>query len=150
MSVARDAESLAGGGPKCSTRAEAVPWSWQFALSRYGRSRGRFWRLDRHAAAYVEDTFSHAGPREAPLTRNSAGKRSDRDIQNRAKAILPDEHCARHHQAKKNPLISQGVLMIPTGRSERIRTSGPCVPNTVLYQAELRSVTRVPAAEAAI
>ena len=29
------------------------------------------------------------------------------------------------------------------GRSERIRTSGPCVPNTVLYQAELRSVGRV-------
>src|SRR3974390_2853931 len=26
-----------------------------------------------------------------------------------------------------------------TGRSERIRTSGPCVPNTVLYQAELHS-----------
>ncbi len=25
------------------------------------------------------------------------------------------------------------------GRSERIRTSGPCVPNTVLYQAELHS-----------
>ena len=28
------------------------------------------------------------------------------------------------------------------GRSERIRTSGPCVPNTVLYQAELHSDTR--------
>ncbi len=27
----------------------------------------------------------------------------------------------------------------PIGRSERIRTSGPCVPNTVLYQAELHS-----------
>ena len=27
------------------------------------------------------------------------------------------------------------------GRSERIRTSGPCVPNTVLYQAELHSDT---------
>jgi hypothetical protein len=28
------------------------------------------------------------------------------------------------------------------GRSERIRTSGPCVPNTVLYQAELHSGQR--------
>ena len=28
------------------------------------------------------------------------------------------------------------------GRSERIRTSGPCVPNTVLYQAELHSGSR--------
>ncbi len=27
------------------------------------------------------------------------------------------------------------------GRSERIRTSGPCLPKTVLYQAELHSVT---------
>ena len=26
-----------------------------------------------------------------------------------------------------------------SGRSERIRTSGPCVPNAVLYQAELHS-----------
>src|SRR5579872_5144900 len=29
--------------------------------------------------------------------------------------------------------------IVSTGRSERIRTSGPCVPNTVLYQAELHS-----------
>ena len=28
------------------------------------------------------------------------------------------------------------------GRSERIRTSGPCLPKTVLYQAELHSVRR--------
>src|SRR3954469_21483026 len=37
-------------------------------------------------------------------------------------------------------LNGQDQLAKPTGRSERIRTSGPCVPNTVLYQAELRSV----------
>ena len=35
------------------------------------------------------------------------------------------------------------------GRSERIRTSGPCVPNTVLYQAELHSGAGS-AAEAAV
>src|SRR5579872_978241 len=29
--------------------------------------------------------------------------------------------------------------IVSTGRSDRIRTSGPCVPNTVLYQAELHS-----------
>ncbi len=29
--------------------------------------------------------------------------------------------------------------ILAPGRSERIRTSGPCVPNTVLYQAELHS-----------
>jgi hypothetical protein len=36
------------------------------------------------------------------------------------------------------PATSRQPLEIP-GRSERIRTSGPCVPNTVLYQAELHS-----------
>ena len=46
-----------------------------------------------------------------------------------------------------------GGQVVGPGRSERIRTSGPCVPNTVLYQAELhsgqrRSVTR--ASEAGI
>jgi hypothetical protein len=40
----------------------------------------------------------------------------------------PSEHSARPDQVA-------GI----TGRSERIRTSGPCVPNTVLYQAELHS-----------
>tara|TARA_R110002124_G_scaffold247013_1_gene412132 strand:- start:165 stop:347 length:183 start_codon:yes stop_codon:yes gene_type:complete len=28
-------------------------------------------------------------------------------------------------------------MMENVGREERIRTSGPCVPNAVLYQAEL-------------
>lgn len=32
-----------------------------------------------------------------------------------------------------------GVRHDLIGRSERIRTSGPCLPKTVLYQAELRS-----------
>ncbi len=32
-----------------------------------------------------------------------------------------------------------GVPHVLIGRSERIRTSGPCLPKTVLYQAELRS-----------
>ena len=32
-----------------------------------------------------------------------------------------------------NPLVSQGKC----GRGKRIRTSGPCLPKTVLYQAEL-------------
>ena len=31
------------------------------------------------------------------------------------------------------------VLRLLNGRSERIRTSGPCLPKTVLYQAELHS-----------
>ena len=35
---------------------------------------------------------------------------------------------------KKSP----GLFLIPkTGRGKRIRTSGPCLPKTVLYQAEL-------------
>jgi hypothetical protein len=33
------------------------------------------------------------------------------------------------------------------GRSERIRTSGPYVPNVVLYQAELHSDTQKPGNE---
>ena len=44
-------------------------------------------------------------------------------------------HCVFRAAAARNWLIS-GLL---SGRSERIRTSGPCVPNTVLYQAELHS-----------
>ena len=28
-------------------------------------------------------------------------------------------------------------LVVQNGRGERIRTSGPCLPKTVLYQAEL-------------
>ena len=35
----------------------------------------------------------------------------------------------------QNGLIRNDIL----GRGKRIRTSGPCVPNTVLYQAELHS-----------
>ena len=35
------------------------------------------------------------------------------------------------------------------GRSERIRTSGPCLPKTVLYQAELHSVPCPPIISAA-
>ena len=34
-----------------------------------------------------------------------------------------------------------GVIRV--GRSERIRTSGPCLPKAVLYQAELHSDTLV-------
>ena|GEM_PF-1661711 len=45
----------------------------------------------------------------------------------------------------KTPEIKTGDLSMkdrPTdGRSERIRTSDPCLPKTVLYQAELRSVS---------
>ncbi len=41
-----------------------------------------------------------------------------------------------HNRAQKR--MSGHPLKTP-GRSERIRTSGPCVPNTVLYQAELHS-----------
>ena len=36
---------------------------------------------------------------------------------------------------RKNPLFPVGYR----GRGERIRTSGPCLPKTVLYQAELYS-----------
>jgi hypothetical protein len=32
-----------------------------------------------------------------------------------------------------------GSRLTLVGRSERIRTSGPCLPKTVLYQAELHS-----------
>ena len=32
-----------------------------------------------------------------------------------------------------------GFPCSPSGRSERIRTSGPCLPKAVLYQAELHS-----------
>ncbi len=38
------------------------------------------------------------------------------------------------HQLKRHPM---GAFLV--GRSERIRTSGPYVPNVVLYQAELHS-----------
>ena len=38
---------------------------------------------------------------------------------------------------KKRPRDLRGPCLL--GRSERIRTSGPCLPKTVLYQAELHS-----------
>ena len=38
-------------------------------------------------------------------------------------------------------LPKKQLLQFETGRSERIRTSGPCLPKTVLYQAELHSDT---------
>src|SRR5579871_4354301 len=34
------------------------------------------------------------------------------------------------------------MVRVDIGRSEWIRTTGPCVPNTVLYQAELHSDRR--------
>ena len=43
------------------------------------------------------------------------------------------------------------LLKLIIGRGERIRTSGPCLPKTVLYQAELlpdRSASWSPSAEA--
>ena len=39
-------------------------------------------------------------------------------------------------QKSRRPMRICGFLI---GRSERIRTSGPCLPKTVLYQAELHS-----------
>ena len=38
-----------------------------------------------------------------------------------------------------DPSANRSVLRFADGRSERIRTSGPCLPKTVLYQAELHS-----------
>ena len=43
------------------------------------------------------------------------------------------------------PGTAQRTATGPNGRSERIRTSDPCLPKTVLYQAELHS-DREPAA----
>jgi hypothetical protein len=45
---------------------------------------------------------------------------------------------ARGRVMMGNPAVRRNRTR-PIGRSERIRTSGPCVPNTVLYQAELHS-----------
>jgi hypothetical protein len=39
----------------------------------------------------------------------------------------------------KKALINQGLFRLCFGRSDRIRTCDPCVPNAVLYQAELHS-----------
>jgi hypothetical protein len=36
-------------------------------------------------------------------------------------------------------LVKEDAQCWMNGRSERIRTSGPCLPKTVLYQAELHS-----------
>lgn len=43
-------------------------------------------------------------------------------------------------QTAKNPAFPLGFYASPkgeNGRGKRIRTSGPCLPKTVLYQAEL-------------
>ena len=63
---------------------------------------------------------------------------------------LPNRPCGRHESALKRGFpggflaeTSTGQAWCPCfiGRSERIRTSGPCLPKTVLYQAELHSVS---------
>ena len=41
------------------------------------------------------------------------------------------------HRIPEKTKAPEGALF--HGRSERIRTSGPCLPKTVLYQAELHS-----------
>lgn len=40
---------------------------------------------------------------------------------------------------KQNAQVTESLGRFPgmSGRGKRIRTSGPCVPNAVLYQAEL-------------
>ena len=53
---------------------------------------------------------------------NAQGKRRDKTQAN----ALAGWRAASHH-------LQQAEI----GRGERIRTSGPCLPKTVLYQAEL-------------
>ena len=43
---------------------------------------------------------------------------------------------------RRGGAMSVGRKSLKYGRSERIRTSGPCLPKTVLYQAELHSADR--------
>lgn len=47
-----------------------------------------------------------------------------------------DETSSIAHLLKERAAISK---ISQSGRSERIRTSDPCLPKTVLYQAELHS-----------
>ena len=49
------------------------------------------------------------------------------------------EHAKRALTHFGESIRIQIVLKKENGRSERIRTSGPYVPNVVLYQAELHS-----------
>ena len=81
------------------------------------------------------DVFASA-TRHLPRAANrsvSRSKASEGEDANRNGFTLPVGHCPEAGQ----------IIEFP-GRSERIRTSGPCVPNTVLYQAELHSDRAAP------
>ena len=91
------------------------------------------------------------GPRGGPRS-SSCSAHAATDVRIAAGASASHHHCSCHDcakvvpartQRKTPPRLSLGGVCAPrvSGRSERIRTSGPCVPNTVLYQAELHSVT---------
>ena len=60
----------------------------------------------------------------------------------RSSAVLADARialCARAHGPTDRVERLTWYFQIEYGRRERIRTSGPYVPNVVLYQAELLS-----------
>ena len=44
-------------------------------------------------------------------------------------------------QKEKGPTSCKGLFLLELGRGEKIRTSGPCLPKAVLYQAELHPET---------
>ncbi len=59
-------------------------------------------------------------------------------------AFIFNPHLGEQMLPECQPPIKLGAVEIADvnwdyGRSERIRTSGPCLPKTVLYQAELHS-----------
>ena len=76
----------------------------------------------------------HATPRESCLT-----------AEDRFSTESSREKPSIHHKSKSSshrtrPLkVRSSPDFLKSGRSERIRTSDPCLPKTVLYQAELHS-----------
>lgn len=74
------------------------------------------------------DGRSHADERQ---NRGYCGKGADRHTSRRVSGP------ASRPTSTKNGLDDQSHFRRICGRGKRIRTSGPCVPNAVLYQAEL-------------
>ena len=81
-----------------------------------------------------------SGPIRAGQARRAREKRTDREGVT-LRDTLRSDFVAKLSGCRTRAKFANQDGELGNGRSERIRTSGPCVPNTVLYQAELHSDT---------
>ena len=79
-------------------------------------------KLLRHASIQMTERYAHLAPDHLHDAVNNLG------------FSARFQHTEKPKQAV---LYQNGLVTAINGRGERIRTSGPCLPKAVLYQAEL-------------